>query len=150
VNIFATSDDPEACAKFLDNKRVVKMILESAQLLSTAQWRNGRDGWYALTHANHPCAMWTSATRDNYLWVYEHLKALLNEYTVRYTKVHKCNEIVPTAAVGRLNIPTGALLEFENCTNFKHLPVHEAYVHQLLVKWNQDKRAPIWHAERLV
>ena len=92
---------------------MVKMILETAQLLSTAhrlldgeqyidktktgrnvkRWRlpDGReDVLYSATHINHPSAVWCRATIYNYSWLYQHFVALLNEYTYRYGKVHNC------------------------------------------------------------
>ncbi len=36
MNIFVSDENPEKAAKNLDDKRVIKMILESTQLLCTA------------------------------------------------------------------------------------------------------------------
>lgn len=89
MNIFYLDRDPREAARLQCDRHVVKMILETAQLLSTAH--NEIDGGqiaYKTTHKNHPSAVWTRASRDNYLWLRSHLMALGREYTKRYGKVH--------------------------------------------------------------
>ena len=94
MNLFTTSTNPTICAIDLPDKLVVKMILETAQLLSTAHYEvdgvTEVDGvpLYKPTHKNHPSAVWTRATRDNYYWAYDHFVALCQEYTRRYGKTH--------------------------------------------------------------
>lgn len=113
MNIFALDSDPIKSAQMMVDKHVVKMILETAQLLSTAhrvldgteyidktktgrnvrRWRLPDDretNLYAATHINHPSAVWCRASNNNYNWLYCHFLGLLNEYTYRYEKVHKC------------------------------------------------------------
>jgi len=91
VNIFYLHWDPETCAKAHCDKHVVKMILEYAQLLSTAH--HEVDGipsidCYKATHKNHPSAVWARTNRCNYRWLWQLLKATCKEYTHRYGKVH--------------------------------------------------------------
>lgn len=97
------------------DKHVVKMILEYAQLLSTAhrvidgeqyidassgrkikRWRivgSAADHFlYKATHINHPSAVWARASKSNYQWLAQMLVDLCKEYTYRYGKVHKCEE----------------------------------------------------------
>lgn len=70
------------------------MILESAQLLSTAHRELDGDEWadqqglYKRTHKNHPSAVWARASSDNYRWLYLHFYALCDEYRYRYGKEH--------------------------------------------------------------
>jgi hypothetical protein len=113
MNIFYISDDPKQAAEWMVDRHVVKMILESAQLLSTAhrvldgeefigktptgrnvkRWRlsDSREHVvYQATHVNHPSAVWTRASVENYNWLVDHFFALMNEYTHRYGKRHKC------------------------------------------------------------
>lgn len=111
MNIFILDQNP-ACAAMLHNdKHVVKMILESAQLLSTAhrvcdgmryedrtaqnrritRWRlhDDRDGiLLKATHASHPCAVWSRSHTQHYRWLFDLYTALLTEYTHRYHKHH--------------------------------------------------------------
>ena len=112
MNIFYISEDPVQAAQWMVDKHVVKMILESAQLLSTAHrlldgreiegtTKTGRKArrWvlddsrepivYQATHINHPSAVWCRKSVENYNWLADHLHALLGEYTYRYEKKHK-------------------------------------------------------------
>lgn len=149
MNIFVTDPDPYVCANVLDDKRVVKMVLETAQLLSTAIHACGGVGPYKVTHLNHPCSIWTRQSRANYDWLLQHFDALLMEYTDRYGKIHKCSafqrEFIDKAEL----IPEGPLSSFVNCTNFKDEPdVFAAYWFALKFKWDNDKRAPSWHGNK--
>ena len=111
MNIFILDLDPKKCAEYHVDKHCVKMILELAQILSTAHRvidgveevtiQNGRKikRWYLYgarenllyrsTHVNHPCAVWTRETDSNYHWTWQLLKYLCEEYTFRYGRVHK-------------------------------------------------------------
>jgi hypothetical protein len=139
MNIFAVSDCPVECAKALDNKRLVKMVLETAQLLCGAVVVCGGQAPYKLTHKNHPAAVWTRKSKGNYLWLVKHFKALGEEYTRRYGRTHKsivvCFDVVERAVE---LMPAGNRTEFANVTVFPELPVKEAYIKHLAVK--QDKK----------
>lgn len=90
MNIFYLSEDPVAAAKYQYNKHVVKMILESAQLLSTCHREFGdeREILYKKTHTNHPSAVWVRESSKHYHWLWQHMMALGDEYTARYGKTH--------------------------------------------------------------
>lgn len=96
MNIFFLAHDPIQCAREHCDKHVVKMILEYAQLLSTAHHmidgEHVPDGIYKCTHKNHPSAVWARENTEHYLWLYELFIALCDEYTHRYHKVHKTDE----------------------------------------------------------
>jgi hypothetical protein len=95
VNIFILDTVPELCAQYHCDKHVVKMILESAQLLSTAAQQESKiDGLYKPTHFNHPCSIWTRTSRSNFLWLVELAKQLCIEYTHRYEKNHKSFDVI--------------------------------------------------------
>ena len=93
MNIFVTDPDPVISAQTLCDKHVVKMVLESAQMLSTA-WREYSSEYadehelYKTAHLNHPCSIWVRLARENYRWLYKHFVALCEEYTHRYEKSH--------------------------------------------------------------
>lgn len=92
MNIFYLDSDPKVAAAMHCDKHCVKMILESAQLLSTAH--HIIDGipsieCYKATHKNHPSAIWARESGRNYEWLWIMLKYLCKEYTNRYGKVHK-------------------------------------------------------------
>lgn len=97
MNIFLTSDNAKACALALDDKRVVKMALETAQLLSGAvrlTMPAHADGVYRLSHENHPCAKWTRQSLHNFLWLYDHGIALCEEYSHRFERRHKSQDVI--------------------------------------------------------
>jgi len=130
MNIFYLDKDPYIAAQMMVDKHVVKMILETCQLLSTAhrlldgqeyigQSKTGRKvkRWkldddretniYSATHINHPSAVWCRRSNNNYTWLYEHLRGLLNEYNYRYGKSHKCSFLLSYLKIPPYNIPVG-------------------------------------------
>lgn len=112
MNIFYLHEDPVKSAEFMYNKHVVKMVVETAQILSTTHrildgeefidlTKNGRriKKWrmkdetldkilYKSTHPNHPSVVWARESFDNYFWLYQHFIALGKQYTKRYNKEH--------------------------------------------------------------
>ena len=90
MNIFYLDKNPATAAKVQYNKHVVKMILESAQMLCAAHHilGNPNDVPYKLAHKNHPCTIWVRENSLHYDWLYEHMIALGNEYEYRYGKKH--------------------------------------------------------------
>ena len=91
MNIFFLDKSPKKAAQYQCDKHVVKMILESAQIMSAVHHLTGnsRPELYRLTHQNHPCVLWLKESKTHYQWLFEHYKALCNEYTYRYNKKHK-------------------------------------------------------------
>lgn len=100
MNIFVLGDgaDPVKSAQDQLDKHVVKMPLETAQLLCSVFHAIGTylalTPPYRKTHANHPCAIWARQSRENFDWLVEHGMALGAEYTYRYGKAHKSLEVV--------------------------------------------------------
>ena len=94
MNIFALHPDPRQAAQWHCDAHVVKMILETAQLLSTAHHLTGSTAPYAPTHVHHPCAVWARASRANYLWLAELGLELCREYTARYGKMHATETVL--------------------------------------------------------
>lgn len=73
------------------------MTLESTQLLSSAHYfyeSTILDKVYKLSHKNHPSSTWTRQNTANYIWLCQHAKALAQEYTFRYDKTHKCEQLI--------------------------------------------------------
>ena len=112
MNIFYLDNNPQKCAEMHVDKHCVKMILEYAQLLSTAHRildgvptvglsKTGRKQTryvlpdtrdsilYSATHINHPSSVWVRQSSTNYMWLAELLEECCKEYTYRYGKVHK-------------------------------------------------------------
>ena len=98
MNIFYVNHDPSRCAQSHGDKHVLKMILETAQLLSTAHHVLDPDGdhsgIYRKTHENHPCAKWVREARLHYLWAWELLRWLLLEYKNRYDREHATERLL--------------------------------------------------------
>lgn len=93
MNIFVLDTDPYIAAQQHCDKHVVKMILETAQLLCTAhRILDGDDNvdpvLYRTTHKNHPSAIWVRESNNNYNWAWCLFDGLCKEYTRRYGKVH--------------------------------------------------------------
>ena len=163
MNIFATSTSPKESAQFLDDKRVVKMTLESAQMLSTAihlsdSPNNIKEKLYKATHKNHPCSIWCRENRSNYIWLYNHFIELGNEYAKRYGKIHKSiinlSDILYDSAK---YINEGSLTNFANCANNSSIEdcdyrsisnVNEAYRLYLHKRWKYDKIKPKWSGNK--
>ena len=90
MNIFYLHRCPVKAAQVQYNKHVVKMILESAQMLCTAHhhYDENTDVPYKKAHYNHPSTIWTRESDEQYMWLFDHMVALGKEYTKRYGKVH--------------------------------------------------------------
>lgn len=96
MNIFFLSWIPQEAARLHCDKHVVKMILESVQLLYSAHWMLNPENLplnaYKLAHKNHPCSIWVRHSLNNYLWLSSLTWWLCKEYTYRYDNVHKSEE----------------------------------------------------------
>ena len=112
MNIFYLDKNPFKAAKVQYNKHVVKMILESAQMICTAHLVLGdrdADGHfvdipYKQAHVNHPSTIWVRENSLHYDWLYKHMMALGDEYKKRYNKEHlsitKCKECLSFSPYG--------------------------------------------------
>lgn len=96
MNIFILDKNPIICATYHCDKHVVKMIVESCQLLCNGLRNFGiNEEWmYKETHKNHPCSKWVLKDINNFDWLLILLRELLFEYDIRYglknNKIHKC------------------------------------------------------------
>ncbi len=86
MNIFILDLDIERCAQYHCDQHVVKMILESVQLLCTALNKKGFTTPYKSTHIKHPCVLWVEESYANFQWLYQLTQALNHEYQFRYAK----------------------------------------------------------------
>lgn len=110
MNLFYLDRDPVEAARMQCDKHVVKMILETAQMLSTAHVElDGKQVAYKATHKNHPSTVWVRSSAKAYRWAYEHMMALSAEYTRRYGKVHKTiREHALSLSLPPVNVALGA------------------------------------------
>ena len=141
MNIFYLHNDPKVCAQQHVDKHVVKMIVEYAQLLSTAHrildgdlstrlsksgrkqkhyaLSDDRDSvLYSATHANHPSAKWARHGEQNYRWLFTLWCELLEEYTFRYGKQHATSRLMSALARPPKNIN----MEEQFCSPWRAMP----------------------------
>jgi hypothetical protein len=156
MNIFALSAIPAECAAALDDKRVIKMALETAQILCTVLAKVGHEAVpYKPTHHNHPCTKWAGETLANWQWLWEYLAALNKEYRTRFQRncdMKAYSVIIDNdlPSVAKTLLPEGKCSEFFNCSGFPELQVHLAYRECLKQKWLHSKprwtnsTAPLW------
>lgn len=145
MNIFVSSDNPFTAAQSLDDKRVVKMVLETAQIISAVAHRYNVEGpWYRLTHAKHPCTLWAGDCVGNLMWLLLHGEYLAAEYTNRFGKVHKSASVINEGRKLIGYVPDGERTTFVNCTSYKNMPVVQAYRRYLLDKWQGSLIEPKW------
>ena len=109
MNIFVTDPCPIQSARNLPDKHIVKMPLETCQMLAIiySDWYYGVGKLYKLNgqpyatargaFRNHPCTQWAAANQYNLAWLIQHGLALCDEYTTRYHKVHTCQDVLHQA-----------------------------------------------------
>lgn len=102
MNIFYLDEETDKCAEYHVNSHVVKMPLETAQLLCSAHWATGETAPYKKTHINHPSAIWARQSKENYVWLVKLGFSLLQEYCFRYGRVHGCTRVIDWCS---LNVP---------------------------------------------
>jgi hypothetical protein len=98
MNVFAVDPDPRRAARALCDRHVVKMTLESAQILCTVARLHGHWAPYRLTHPDHPCVVWAGASAGNWRWVVRHGLALADEYERRYRRTHRSRKVIAALA----------------------------------------------------
>ena len=158
MNIFVLDRNPVVAAQMQCDRHVVKMVLESAQMLSTAVNLLGGEARYKTAHVNHPCSVWARQSLGNFLWLYDHGMALAEEYTHRYGKRHKSEEVIRDCMhQWEAGLPLYGL----NCTphplcmpdEYKTDDVVQSYREFYLgdkvrfAQWNKTRPAPQWWAQ---
>lgn len=113
MNIFFLDRSPALAASYHHDRHVVKMCLETAQILSTAAHLNGVavKGLYRPTHVNHPCVRWAAHSQENQWWLYRLAVQLNVEMQHRFGKEHKSTDISEDAAFVLLHGFTGHLAD---------------------------------------
>ena len=147
MNIFFTSTDPIECAIALDDKRLVKMPIESVQMLSSAIHRHGGTPVYRVAWTKHPCTLWSGDSRENFEWHLAHLKAMNDEFKFRYGRDHGSFLAGYSALKDQQQaLPDNVGLgKYPNCSLFKdEQDVVNAYRMTMVEKWKNDKRPPRW------
>jgi hypothetical protein len=112
VNIFALSYDVDQAAIWHIDKHIVKMPLETAQMLCSNLNKLGETTPYKTAHANHPCTLWAGKTKENFIWLCELGFSLCEEYTFRYLRRHKCQDVIEFCYKNKSLLPSGSLTPF--------------------------------------
>jgi hypothetical protein len=169
MNIFILSKQPEESARLLCDKHISKMVVESAQMLSTAHRMldgspikiPGKRGSYYLhpdsileailykaVHMHHPCTKWTMVSNNNYTWHYSYFIAMCNEYTFRYGRVHKTHALLgDVLRTPPRNIEIGPKTQFVLAMNsnpecmFPNDPVKS---YRMFYQTKQDRFKMVW------
>lgn len=127
MNLFVTSPSPQESAAYLDDRRLIKQILECNQVLSG-------------NFRHHPITKWVQAADDNKVWTRAFLLACCREYTARFGKIHQYDDL---SIITYSTVPTFYNLA-ENRTSgisFAHMSdTYEAYRLYLANKWMRDKK----------
>ena len=153
MNIFVLDRNPIHAAQQACDQHVIKMILESAQMLCSAFPKGTAP--YKRTHYNHPCSVWARQSLENYQWLLAHAFALAEEYTHRYGKVHAsvrvlewCRDNVaslPLLASGATEFPQAMPEPFQ--VPGDAVAAYRAFYRgskSRFAKWTKTRAAPAW------
>lgn len=153
MNIFVLDIQPRLAAQYQCDKHIVKMVLESAQLLCSPFDPGAAP--YKRTHYNHPCAIWTRASENNYIWLISHAWALADEFEYRFKKIHKSRTVINWCALNAdlINLPRIPRTPFAQCMPdiYKHTDPVVAYrsyymgVKSSIALWDKGRDTPNWY-----
>lgn len=153
MNIFALDIDPEQAAKWHCDSHSGKMLLETAQMLSTINRMAGLSGsFYMPTHKNHMCTVWARQTSGNYRWLWRLGLFLGVEFEARYGHPHKSLQIIQGLSQPPSIVPSGRLTKFALCMPDKYKEANPITAYRNFYKaeksggklgtWKQNK--PEW------
>lgn len=159
MNLFVFDPDPRLSALWLDDVRKNKIILECAQMLSTAinclQPNHNLD-IYDSFNPKHPCCVWVRSSWANYKWTLDYMKALYNQRGKphsSYDYIHLFEKFLKR----RRKFPETYPTPFANCAanddvgvSFKHIPdTCLAYRKYISARWELDTINVTWnHGEK--
>lgn len=149
MNLFVFDTDPVKAAMDHPDKYLVKMPVETAQLLCTAQHilpKVKTNAEYTIpykkTHENHPCAKWIRVSKQNYIWAVNYGLALCDLYTKVYKKDHASKKVIEWA-IDKIDF---VLFPFEDITEFKQaMPECYRQVNDAPAAYQDYFRKEKWH-----
>ena len=159
MNIFAVDTCPVKSARALPDKLIVKMPLETAQMLSTAHRYLSPDeycvekGLYKKAYFNHPCTIWARTTHENYRWLLLHFITLCEEYYFRYGKYHASwTKLWDGLKIFPMDIQEGDLTDFAQAMHDQyknpnnHVDAYRKYMsaEKHYAKWEKGTKKPNW------
>ncbi len=157
MNIFVLDLDIEKCARYHCDRHVVKMILESTQIVCTVLNGKGFITPYKSTHTKHPCVLWAGRSFDNLQWLIRLARALNREYQYRYRKLKPHSSIRVLDRIKTMTFESCGLTEFAQTMPEKYRvpgdPVRAYRAFYLgekmrFARWTRRKR-PKWVEESL-
>ena len=157
MNIFFLDFDTQKCSQYHCDKHVVKMILETAQLLCSTHWVIGSEAPYKLSHKNHPCSIWVRESLSNYLYLCDLGLELCKEYTYRYGKRHKSQDVIEWCLTNKPNISDTEFTEPPKAMpdEYKVNNVVESYRNYYIgakkdfAKW-KNRNIPEWFSNKYI
>jgi hypothetical protein len=158
MNVFYLDPNPRTCAKYHCDKHVNKMILETAQLLSTAHRMTDSpyaDQCYKIAHKNHPSAIWARSSVDHYSWLFELFRELTNEFNRRKGTVHASWTKLKSVLSHTPDLPLAGFTPPPQCMDdeYKQDDTVEAYRAYYrggkadIARWDWDNNTPDWWHE---
>jgi hypothetical protein len=154
MNIFVLDTDPAVAARALCDKHVVKMALETAQIMSTVLAQHGvvDPDLYRSTHRAHPCTRWAAEARANYQWLANHGLAICDEYSRRYGKEHASRRVIRKAESMAPVVPAGSLTSFAQAMPDEYrredpVEAYRAYYRGAkanIATWKAPAETPLW------
>lgn len=157
MNIFVLSEDPIEAAKMQCDQHVVKMPLETAQMLCTAYPEDIAP--YRRTHLNHPCNLWLRESLENYEWLLIHGLALCDEYRFRFEKDHASEQIILWCWANMELLSFDRVLKTDHPVtmdqDYKRSGVVESYRNFYLMnksrfaRWSRNRTAPKWYKKEI-
>lgn len=112
MNIFILSKDIKKSVSYYVDKHVIKILLEVSQLLCSVHHMNGKQAPYKLTHKNHPIGIWARSSLSNYNYLCSLGMELSHEYTYRFGKIHKSQQVVEWCIENKPSIQNKGLTSF--------------------------------------
>ena len=157
MNIFFLDKTPEKSAEYLCDKHVPKMLLESAQMLSTALHSHTMGistGIYKEAYPNHPMTKWVGFNRDNFNWALENAMWIDEEYKTRFKKQHKSGKVIQCIIDNDYykDIPDGFFSEPPQCMQDEYrdkdyVTAYRKYYNtdkKYFAKWEKGRQQPDW------
>ncbi len=154
MNIFALDRDPGRAARALGDRHVVKMTLETAQILCAVARLHGHSAPYRATHANPPCVLWAAERHANFRWLVLHGLALAEEYERRYGRKHRSGRVIRSLARRNVGPPADgkrrspfALVMPETYRGRDRVAAYRSYYREEkagIVSYRAPARAPRW------
>ena len=156
MNIFFLDKTPSFSARYLCDKHVPKMLLESAQMLSTAvqKYTDRIEELYKPAYPNHPMTIWVGDNRDNFTWALGNALWINNEYEYRFKKKHKSFNVIQNIIDFELDahLPEGDITTPPQCMpdeyrDKNYVTAYRRYYNtdkKYFAKWEKGRSCPEW------